>query len=62
MTQPLASLPAQSGFAHPSGFLPRAPFQDIITDGSTEGILIAGVILLLIILVPIAWTRRRWNG
>lgn len=61
MTQPLASLPAPSGFAPPSGFLPRALLQEIITDGSTEGILIAGGVLLLIVLVSVAWTRNRWN-
>lgn len=61
MTHPLASLPASSGFALPSGLPLRIPFEEIITDGSTESILIAGVIILLIILVPIAWTRRRWN-
>ena len=53
-----ASLPALSGLAHP----PRGPFPDGITvNGSTDGILIAGILILLIILIPVIWMRRRWD-
>ena len=28
--------------------------------GSTDGILLMGIIIVLIVVVPIVWTRRKW--
>ncbi len=28
--------------------------------GNTDGILLTGIIIVLIIVIPIVWTRRRW--
>lgn len=28
--------------------------------GTTDGILVMGIFIVLIVIVPIVWTRRRW--
>ncbi len=34
--------------------------QEGDVPGSTDGILLMGIFIVLIVLVPIVWTRRKW--
>ncbi len=58
----LASLPTFMPFSvAPSGFSLLAFFQEGETvPGSTDGILLMGILIVLIVIVPIVWTRRKW--
>ena len=58
----LASLPTFMPFSvTPSGFSLWAFFQEGETvPGSTDGILLMGILIVLIVIVPIVWTRRKW--
>ncbi|MEW5940161.1 MAG: hypothetical protein AB1750_10890 [Chloroflexota bacterium] len=44
----------------PGHLLPRLFRDDETVPGTTEGIVMMGVLIVLIIVVPIVWTRRRW--
>ena len=44
-----------------SGFPPAPLFQEGETvPGTTDGILLMGILIVLLIVVPIVWTRRTW--
>lgn len=44
-----------------NGYALTRPFQEGESiPGTTEGILIMGTLIVLIIIVPIVWTRRKW--
>ncbi len=34
--------------------------DDESVPGTTEGILLMGILIVLIIVIPIVWTRRKW--
>jgi hypothetical protein len=48
--------------AHPkSGLWLTRLFQEgESVPGTTDGILLMGIIIVLIIVLPIVWTRRKW--
>jgi hypothetical protein len=62
----LASPPLASDLAlgllrvFPSDLLPRLLQDDETVPGATEGILLMGILIVLIIVVPIVLTRRKW--
>lgn len=35
--------------------------QGETVPGTTEGILLMGIFIVLVLIVPIIWTRRRWT-
>lgn len=44
-----------------TGLMLTRLFQEEETvPGSTDGILLMGIIIVLIVVIPIVWTRRRW--
>lgn len=43
-----------------SGLSLLPPFQEGDVPGSTDGILLMGILIVLIVVVPIVWTRRKW--
>ena len=57
-----ASLPTSGLLAASIGRFFSAWFQkgDQTVSGSTDGVLLMGVIIVLIILIPIITTRQRW--
>lgn len=54
------SLPAASMNILPTPALARLFQEDETVPGTTEGILLMGILIVLIIVIPIVWTRRRW--
>jgi hypothetical protein len=34
--------------------------EDKTVPGTTDGIMLMGILIVLIIVVPIVWTRRKW--
>lgn len=44
-----------------SGFwLARLLQEDESVPGTTDGIMLMGILIVLIIVIPIFWTRRKW--
>ncbi len=33
---------------------------DQTVNGSTDGVVLMGIVIVLIVIIPIVWTRRRW--
>ncbi len=62
MSHFFASLPNRGLFAAPLGRLLTQIFAggDESVPGTTEGVLLMGVLIVLIILLPIIIERRRW--
>jgi hypothetical protein len=54
LTLSLTALP-KSGF-----WLTRLFQEGESVPGTTDGILLMGIIIVLIIVLPIVWTRRKW--
>ena len=56
-----ASHPTPSLLAtFPAGLFPRFLTEDKTVPGTTEGILLMGIVIVLIIIIPIIVTRRKW--
>jgi hypothetical protein len=36
--------------------------EDQTVPGSTDSILLMGIFIVLVIILPIVWTRRNWTG
>lgn len=62
MPLPLASpLTLSLSAVSKSGFWLTRLFQEgESVPGTTDGILLMGILIVLIIVVPIVWTRRKW--
>ena len=58
----LASLPTFMLFSVTSSGLSLWAFlqEGETVPGSTDGILLMGILIVLIVVVPIVWTRRKW--
>ena len=53
---PLGLLPVSKGGA----VLERLLQEGDTVPGTTDGILAMGIFIVLVIVIPIVWTRRRW--
>lgn len=62
MQLPLASISTSSLFAvSKSGLTLTRLFQEgESVPGTTDSILLMGIFIVLIVVIPIVWTRRRW--
>jgi len=57
----LASLPTFLLYSVTKSGLSLLPLlQEGDVPGSTDGILLMGIFIVMIVLVPIVWTRRKW--
>jgi hypothetical protein len=62
MVSPLASFPTFNLSAvSKSGLTLTRLFQEgESVPGTTDGILLMGILIVLLIIIPILWTRRNW--
>jgi hypothetical protein len=61
MTIPASLLTFSLSAVSKSGLLLTRLFQEgESVPGTTDGILVMGIFIVLIVIVPIVWTRRQW--
>ena len=61
MRHPLGSLLTSGLLAlSKGGFLARLLEGDKSVPGNTDGIMMMGILIVVIIVIPIVWTRRKW--
>ena len=58
LASPLTSILRLASTSSPA--LSRLFQDDETVPGATEGILMLGILIVLIIIVPIIWERRKW--
>jgi hypothetical protein len=61
MRNPLGSLLTSGLLAlSKGGILARLLGGDKTVPGTTDGIVMMGILVVVIIVIPIVWTRRKW--